>query len=236
MTYIGMLRVRNEARWIRHAIESLRFCKSVYVFDDHSTDDTVRIARELRAIVVKSPFDGFDEIRDKNYILAFIQECEAGEDVYIVHIDGDEELEKDAHQKLEMVSGPLAMSLQVFYLWDSVQVVRIDGIYNNFFRPSIMKLPKGQVSFRSSTHNVASLHCSNVIADYLPDVVRTPIRIWHYGYLDRNDRIKKYEWYNKIDPDNQFEDRYIHTVIGDIFPSSYEGRHAGPLRLRSRPD
>jgi hypothetical protein len=57
-------------------------------------------------------------------------------------------------------------------------------------------------------------------------------RLLHYGYLHREDRIRKYEWYTQQDPDNQAEDFYRHTVIGDLFPAEIRFRHGGPLKLR----
>jgi hypothetical protein len=49
--------------------------------------------------------------------------------------------------------------------------------------------------------------------------------------MHAEDRIRKYHYYNTIDPNNEFEDQYRHMVIGDIFPANYAGKWAGPLEL-----
>jgi hypothetical protein len=59
------------------------------------------------------------------------------------------------------------------------------------------------------------------------------VRLLHYGYLHKEDRVRKFHWYNKIDPNNAFEDQYRHMVIGDVFPADSSFKWAGPLELRS---
>jgi hypothetical protein len=58
--------------------------------------------------------------------------------------------------------------------------------------------------------------------------------LWHLGYNDLEDRVRKYAWYNQMDPNNQPEDCYRHMVQGDIteIPADAVLRHAGPLRLQ----
>jgi hypothetical protein len=57
--------------------------------------------------------------------------------------------------------------------------------------------------------------------------------IIHYGYLCKEDRLRKYEMLNRVDPGNEAEDCYRHIVQGDVpeVPASAVLRHAGPLQL-----
>jgi hypothetical protein len=59
------------------------------------------------------------------------------------------------------------------------------------------------------------------------------VRLYHLGYMCPEDRLRKYQWYNTIDPENESEDRYRHMVQGDIpeVPAHLKLKHAGPLRL-----
>jgi hypothetical protein len=59
----------------------------------------------------------------------------------------------------------------------------------------------------------------------------------HLGYMDRDDRVRKYAWYNEHDPHNQVEGCYRHMVIGDLpeFPASYKAKWGGPLELETWP-
>jgi hypothetical protein len=62
------------------------------------------------------------------------------------------------------------------------------------------------------------------------EIIDAPIL--HYGYMHREDRVRKYVWYNKQDPGNKVEDCYRHMVVGDIFPADAHFMHGGPLKLK----
>ncbi len=234
---VGMMRVKNEARWIAESINSLlAVCEHVFVFDDHSTDGTELLAGRLpRTTVMKSTFEGVDEARDKNELLKRVVQTSDPE--WILHIDGDEVLEagrgvtdiRDA-----MKQDYDAYSLQVLYLWDRPDQIRTDGIYSSFFRPSLFRARGSINRFKQTKYgNGANFHCSNVPADRLDEYAKCRARLKHYGYMEREQRIKKYRWYNSIDPGNVFEDGYRHVVQGDLpeIPAEAVLRHAGPLRL-----
>ena len=88
---IGMLRIRNEARWIERSIGSiLPLCERVVVLDDHSTDGTPELCAALPKVTVyESHFEGIDESRDKQWLLEHLGATRGD---WILHIDGDEEL------------------------------------------------------------------------------------------------------------------------------------------------
>jgi len=233
---IGLMRVKNEERWISRAIASLqRCCERVVVMDDESTDATVEIAHSLKADVLPSPFTTLDEARDKSWLVAQCYDrgwLRAGERVLM--IDGDEELvegdEARIHDALDR--WPCA-ALRILYLWDDENHVRMDGVYGRFWRPSAW-IAEGREfdGFIGLAANGSGFHCSNAPARIANRSMRTEARLLHYGYMHRADRIRKYEWYNSRDPGNQFEDCYRHTVIGDLFPPQSRFVHAGPLEVR----
>lgn len=233
MTIAAMLRVKNEARWIEQVIDSiLPLSSDIVVLDDHSTDDTVAIANGAGATVIPSPFEGLDEARDKNFLLGAVMATKAD---WVLCIDGDEVLEPSGIEKihLELDTWPItarppdAFSFRILYLWDRPDQIRTDGIYGKFQRPSLFRLKPGQ-KFRTTPYG-KNFHCGNV-----PDFMgaqTTDIGLLHYGYLHREDRLRKYAWYNEMDPKNSFEDGYRHMVIGDLFPAESKFRHAGPLKV-----
>ena len=55
MNVIGCMRVKNEARWIRRALESiLPICERVaVVFDDHSSDETPEICGAMPGVELR---------------------------------------------------------------------------------------------------------------------------------------------------------------------------------------
>src|ERR1041385_4631023 len=89
----GMLRIKNEARWIERVLLSiLPVCEHVFVLDDHSSDDTVAMCRSFDKVTLfESTFEGVNEVRDKNFLIERLeQHAESGD--WILHIDGDEEV------------------------------------------------------------------------------------------------------------------------------------------------
>lgn len=246
-----MIRAKNEGRWIERVIESVKaICENrIYVMEDGSVDDTAAVAREHGAAVLTSPFvgEGFNEVRDKDWLLGqVVKDCAPD---WILAIDGDEELEPGGCEKLRRaleVNPPVdCFSLRVLYLWDSVEQFRFDGVYEKMARQSLFRGNAG-LSFRSYYEgggaNHCGLHCSNA-----PDLggARGGMRLatmptaylLHYGYLHRADRIRKFEWITKLDPDNAAEDFYRHMVQGDIpeVPKDEKLKLAGPLVLQGLP-
>lgn len=225
---IGVLRVKNEARWIRASLESLRpLCSAVHVLDDHSDDGTPEICEQLGATVYRSPFAGLDEVRDKNYLLDQIAPLHPD---WVIMIDGDEALAPGGAAQLEReVRKPRveALSLRVLYLWDRPDQVRMDGVYARLWRPSVFRY--GAQRFRPTTHG-GNFHCGNVPPGVGPTILSAAALV-HFGYMDREDRLRKYDFYNSKDPGSKSEDGYRHMVIGDLFPPDSRFRWAGPLKL-----
>ncbi len=228
----GMLRIKNEARWIARVIASiLPLCERVIVMDDHSDDGTPEICAGFDQVtVLPSPFTGLDEARDKQWLLGHAMELRPK---WILCIDGDEELEPGAADRIGAVlqqSRPCAYSLRVAYLWDSPDQVRTDGVYGRFYRPSLFYA--SPASHFCSTGNGGNFHCGNVPWSGIPARILNATLL-HYGYMERADRIRKYEWYNQRDPGNRCEDFYRHMVVGDLFPADATFRHGGPLTLEA---
>jgi len=229
---VGMLRIKNESRWIVSVLSSLiPCCERIFVMDDHSTDDTVALCHKVAKVTVfESPFEGIQETRDKNWLL---EKVAAVKPTWIVHIDGDEEIAAPGQEHIRRLGantegGPDSYRFRVRYLWDSHNQVRMDGIYSNFWRGSMFRY-RPDVQFRSNSGG--GFHCGNT-----PEprwLERAPVDILHYGYMHKEDRLRKFDWYNKIDPNNRAEDCYKHMVIGDSFPKDSKFLHAGPLHLES---
>lgn len=238
MRIAGMMRVRNESRWIARSLASLKpLCNAgLFVFDDRSTDDTAAIARSAGAQVINDPFDGLDETRDKNHLVRHV--FNAAHPQWIVHIDGDESLEASGVAELSplLQAAPVSISayaLRVIYLWDSELQMRIDGVYSTLTRPSIFRTSGTDLVFRNLAAAKSGFHCGNIPSDLHPRTATCSVRLKHFGYIDRELRLRKYAFYNANDPNNDVEDRYRHAVQGDLpeVPANARLRHAGPLTL-----
>lgn len=225
---IGLMRVKNEARWIERSIQSiLPICEQVLVFDDHSTDDTRDICAGIPYVTVfDSPFVGLDETRDKSWLLEKARKAD-----WILMIDGDEILAPSGlpviHAALDTVS--ICFSLPVYYLWDREDQVRVDGVYGRFARPSIFQPGSSQFEVTGAGGN---FHCGNAPLSLQPRARLLAAPLLHLGYMHKEDRIRKYEWYNLRDPNNPNENGYRHLVVGDVFPADSCFRHGGPLACK----
>jgi glycosyltransferase involved in cell wall biosynthesis len=250
-----MLRIRNEARWIREVLESvLPVCERIFVLDDHSEDETVEICEQFGGMVtvLRSHFTGLDETRDKNFLLQHIMGDvqERGEGIHltgspdspfwVLAIDGDEVLSKNGPAEIRRVLAETeynAFKLPIRYLWNARHVIRVDGVYRNFSRPSLFRLMNRAFTFQSTPYG-GNFHCSSIPQELLGQAVAAPpcgeAEILHLGYLHREDRIRKFHWYNEMDPNNHAEDCYRHMVVGDLYPAHSTFRHGGPLQLERR--
>jgi glycosyltransferase involved in cell wall biosynthesis len=229
---VGMMCVKNEARWIKDNVLSLfPLCDQVFMLDDHSTDDTAEICRAIPGVTVfDSPFDGFNEVRDKNFLL---EKVLASKPDWVIGLDGDERLAGDAQVEIMKAidSGRAsAYYCRILYLWNNPNTIRIDGVYGNFHRISIWRNEQNGLRFRSPFKS--NLHCTNA-PDGQTSVACRNVRFLHFGYMHVEDRLRKFAWYNEKDPNNAVEDGYLHMIQGDPGgpPADAVLKHAGPLVL-----
>lgn len=234
---IAALRIKNEVRWISKVIESLRpVCEDILILDDHSDDGTAEICRSLGAQVIPSPFGGLDEARDKQFLLQrYIVPMNPD---WVIAIDGDEVLTEDsiaAIQKARLKPSISRCSFDILFLWDREDQIRVDGVYrerNGDYRRSSMYRVKSQkgLHFKTTSHG-GNFHCRSVPDGLKGGTEPIKARLLHYGYLHKEDRIRKYKWYREHDPQSKGEGEYQHIVIGDLFPASSRFLHGGPLKL-----
>lgn len=223
---VGMMRVKNCARWIVESIRSiLPLCRCVYVLNDHSTDgtafeiiNTVRPTWVNQVRYICSPFRGLDEARDKNFLLGTILNEFPRAD-WVLNIDGDEVLEDGGcdtlRQFVEAPNNPTpAYGLKIAHLWNSPTTVRTDGRWGNQHRASLYRLDAawqgyGQTTFGSG----ANFHCGNMPRGIRP-VENLEIKLIHYGYMEEADRIKRHTFYKEHDPHNRFTENYEDILRG----------------------
>jgi glycosyltransferase involved in cell wall biosynthesis len=226
---VGIMRVKNEARWIERSIHSiLPVCDRVLVFDDHSEDGTADLAYDVdfKVLVADSPFSGLDEVRDKNHLLDWASTFSPD---WLLCIDGDEMLAPASVPILKQAleGGSRCISMRIPYLWDREDQIRVDGVYGEFRRHSAFRPSKR----RYSSSQAGGFHCGNVpIANRASTLTLDTIELMHFGYMHAEDRARKYAWYNAVDPANQAEDCYRHIAAGLEVP--YPGLVARQVAAR----
>jgi glycosyltransferase involved in cell wall biosynthesis len=90
-----LLLTHNEELNLPRCMNALRWCDDIVIVDSGSTDNTVEIARECGAQVLKRPFDDFASQRNFGLDNA-IWKYE-----WILHLDADEIITKEFERKLQ---------------------------------------------------------------------------------------------------------------------------------------
>jgi GT2 family glycosyltransferase/radical SAM superfamily enzyme YgiQ (UPF0313 family)/2-polyprenyl-3-methyl-5-hydroxy-6-metoxy-1,4-benzoquinol methylase/glycosyltransferase involved in cell wall biosynthesis len=133
--------------------------------------------------------------------------------------DGDELYEDSAPQRIfeAIRSCPddvAVLDVQFLYMWDDLQHYRCDGIYERIFHHRLFRL-KGQqetaLSFESTAHG-ANFHCESVPPNIKGRVMQIDVVVKHLGYMHKEDRLRKYRWYKKMDPQNAVQGYYEHLL------------------------
>lgn len=223
-------------------------CASILVFDDHSIDDTPEICERLGAVVFRSTFTELDERADKDWLLQRVYESIPAEHHHFtlgnpaspywsLCLDGDEELTPESIDLLRQAAESNAAhsySVRILYAWDSVDQVRVDGVYGQFRRPSLFRLMNQSFRFQSTPWG-GNLHCSSIPQELIGGSKPCDAAVLHFGYIDAELRKRKYEWYTRVDPNNPAEDFYRHLIQGDPggWPANARLKHGGPLRLQN---
>lgn len=232
-----MYRVKNEARWIEKSIRSIYdICDEMVVFDDGSTDDTVSICSKFDKVVdiYRQRDLPLDETRDRNHLLQMAIKRHPD---YILYIDGDEILMPNAKDILFEEMSTLypdadVYEFQLLTLWDGQNKYRTDGIFGNYWQKRLhsMKNQPKDMHYKNSPYS-GNLHCGNLNNFVEDHAVRSRVKIYHCASFDEKLRRKKYEYYNRIDPNNTITDGYKHMISG-------EGRFSGPhgIELETLPD
>lgn len=215
MKYSAIINTRNEASNIKRAINSVKkWADEVIVVDMESTDDTVKIAKDLGAKVYKHDNVGYVEPA-RNFAIS-----KASGD-WILILDADEEAPKSLLTKLTSIAESESVT--------HIQIPRKNIIFDKWIQHSrwwpdhnIRFFQKGSVTWNDTIHSVPQV--TGLGAD-LPADTEYAIIHHHYQtisqYISRLNRYTnhqltqlqsqgyKFHWHDLItQPTNEFFGRY----------------------------
>lgn len=226
---VTVYRIKNESRWISKSIDSISdISSSVIVLDNNSTDETVKICKSHSNVVevIEQPDMPFDEARDRNILL---QKALALEPDFILNLDGDEILMPNSKEILEeelyiLYQNYHIFSFQFLYMWDKLDQYRYDGIYHKTWLPRLIRMTNQPKNLRiNDTSYLGNTHASGIPGNAIGQdvLIKSNVKILHYGYFTDNLRQNKFQFYNKLTPNNSEQDSYQHVISG-------KGIHSGP--------
>ena len=218
---VVMYRLKNEERWITKSIESiLDICSEIVILDDGSTDKTVEICSKYDKVVdIHQQKDlPFDETRDRNLLLKLA--LKRNPDI-ILSLDGDERFMPFSKEILfeelyVLYPHSFVFEFQTLSLWDKPNQIRYDGFYSKAWAKRLFRLKKSRSDYlrMNETQYGGNTHCSSV-PENIPGFntpIRSNVKIFHYGSVDKSIRERKYNFVSKIDPGNTVTHGYVHMV------------------------
>ena len=189
---VCMMRIKNEARWLRRSLErTWQVCRTAVIFDDHSTDQSfseavaslgtsvtynhgqpgeVTVRTSDRALHwLLSPFlETVEEVRDKNHLWEYVTTKLSFRAVLC--LDGDEMLSQAAIRafpaalhRLEQ-GGVGVINMPFVYLWNDEGQRRVDGVYSDIRHARLFTVDRAP-NYRLTRfmpHGRAGFHCGSI--------------------------------------------------------------------------
>lgn len=235
---IGSLVVRDEAdryleRCLRH---NMQFCDLTVVFDDRSTDDSVEIAYGLGCEVgvrdEDTPSFLEHEGRFRQAAWDFLSE-HAKDGDWVFSFDADEflvsadhgsvphRLRKAVQRASHLGLGGIRLEIpEVFALTNSgVPMVRKDGFWRSIHGVRVFQWqPGGRFLDRPMASGSAPLY---VEADGISRET-FGLSLLHYGYLEFEDRLEKYDRYSRREGHSS---RHIESIMTEPKLEPWSGSH-----------
>jgi glycosyltransferase involved in cell wall biosynthesis len=188
----------------------------VVILDDGSTDATADVCRAFPHVVryeyQEEPVP--DEYRDKQRLLGW---CLDLRPEWIMVLDGDEALEARAPAVLRRAmahaetEGVASLQARFLYLWDGPsQYIADDECWHPLVFP-VRAAERDRLRFAPDGAG-ARLHCGRVPAGVTGRSRKVDVAVKHFGYVDRADRRRKYEFYVRHDPVRARAGYYEHLL------------------------
>jgi len=214
--------VRNEEnRYLRQALETHRpWIDRAVIIDDGSTDGTVALCRELLdgipLVLVENAASRFaDEVslRKQQW-----EETVATEPEWILNLDADEILTRDfgAVRDLLLSGHEDAIYFRLFDMWSETHY-REDEFWqaHAYYRPFLVRYHPGM----SYEWKETPQHCGRfpLTIQHWSYGCHAP-RVKHYGWAREEDRIRKYNRYQALDPEARYGWKEQYESILDQAP------------------
>ena len=225
----ALMVTHNEAdRYLQDALAWLTAqVNGVFVYDDQSTDDTLKVAQSFTPLGVhtwkrtKPPSFLEHEGRFRTMALRAMEAkfCFT-EDDWVFMADADEFFVPFGETLWDLVDmadpGNIAIRIRIHSVWEQRCKElwhRIDGPWDTLYEPRLWKWREG-LAFADKP-----MACRNepVMVTMQPGNIAsipTGSAILHYGYASQRDRMHRYKRYTEL-PDHGHSDAFIESIVDD---------------------
>ena len=199
----GIVLTHNEEKNITRCLESLKFCDTLLVVDDNSTDKTVQLAKKSGATVVSHPLDD-DYTAQRNWALSQIKTS------WVLFVDADEvvsvKLGEEIKSAVKNIEFKGFLIPRIDYMWGrKLKHGDVGGV-------KLLRLARrGAGQWHGRVHEIWNIEGS---------VGALKNSIYHYPHNDLGDFLKHVNSYSSIKAQEFFEQgrrtNILEIVLGPV--------------------
>jgi len=206
-----VMQLRNEAYWLPGCLDHLRgHVDAIVALDDGSTDATASLLAREPAVadVLSNPASAGHVWRERDNKRRLVERTRALGFDWVLCCDADERYESAFLANLRGIAstvrpgGVVSIVVALKELWDSPRHYRQDGAWGAKTRARFFQVPA----------RVAYDLDSDLHGQWYPDHLRKygrhvpmDLRLYHLKSIRREDRIRRRDFYNAIDPQRRFQ-------------------------------
>ncbi len=204
---IAVLCVYNEQLNIDGCLTHLEpYVDKIVIFDDASTDDTVRIAKKHKKVVkiienIKK--NKWDEYNNRKTVLETAFSMSKKKNAWALCVDADERFELNFLKNLKTIAKNhtgSCINIHFRELWDDVEHYRADGVWGKKKKDLFFPLADNMTfNFRQEHHfpwHYQELNHKDIMLDY---------NLYHLKMIKPKDRKDRVKLYKNLDPEHKMQ-------------------------------